>query len=325
MSSESLSIDGDAYISTKEAAGLTGYTSDYIGQLARGGKFASVLHGKARFVHKEELLLYLKENASKKHKKTLASVLPETTATQSDRAQEVKTKKEETQEHDTTATLQQKQQTQKHSEDFQTITQPAMPDVVWRSLPTDEFAPTASSSLLSKLSVSIATLILAVSLTIVSLPLYRNTAMGDLVSVGAGAIDDAVGQIHIDITVIDAIQNNVVASTLTSTIGSRVVSWYCSLLSILEPLGVAGCQSGTSVVTEEGTQLQPTPRGGLVVVPGTGDETADKETINQIRGAFSDEVLVTPGPDGLSGSIEPVFKDRVGNPYLYVIVPVEGE
>lgn len=68
MTPESLSIDGDRYISTKEAAALTGYTSDYVGQLARKDKFGSVLVGKARLVDKEELLAYVCKNGNSKQK-----------------------------------------------------------------------------------------------------------------------------------------------------------------------------------------------------------------------------------------------------------------
>lgn len=61
--------DGITYISTKSAAELTGYTRDYVGQLAREGYFESTKVGRSRFVAREGLKNYLKENNSKKYRK----------------------------------------------------------------------------------------------------------------------------------------------------------------------------------------------------------------------------------------------------------------
>ena len=49
---------GQKYISTKQAALLSGYGSDYIGQLARAGKIRSRLFGNARFVCEADLVSY---------------------------------------------------------------------------------------------------------------------------------------------------------------------------------------------------------------------------------------------------------------------------
>ena len=54
-------IDGKKYISTKKASELTGYTSDYIGQISRGGTIKSKLIGKTKFVEEIEILEYAKK------------------------------------------------------------------------------------------------------------------------------------------------------------------------------------------------------------------------------------------------------------------------
>ncbi|TSD02974.1 MAG: hypothetical protein Athens071416_365 [Parcubacteria group bacterium Athens0714_16] len=54
-----LNIEGKKYISTKRASELSGYTSDYIGQLSRGGFVKSTIIGKTKFVDEEELLKYI--------------------------------------------------------------------------------------------------------------------------------------------------------------------------------------------------------------------------------------------------------------------------
>ncbi|PIP73155.1 MAG: hypothetical protein COW88_02800, partial [Candidatus Lloydbacteria bacterium CG22_combo_CG10-13_8_21_14_all_47_15] len=54
-------LAGRLYISAKLAGELTGYTSDYIGQLSRAGKIQGKILGRTRFVDKESLLSYLRE------------------------------------------------------------------------------------------------------------------------------------------------------------------------------------------------------------------------------------------------------------------------
>lgn len=50
MSEDSIIHDGVTYVSTKQAAADSGYTTDYIGQLARGGKIRAVKAHRAWFV-----------------------------------------------------------------------------------------------------------------------------------------------------------------------------------------------------------------------------------------------------------------------------------
>ena len=57
---------------------------------------------------------------------------------------------------------------------------------------------------------------------------------------------------------------------------------------------------------------------GVVIVPSTGK---DEETKKKIKEAFSDEVKVEP-KDETSGIITPIFKEREGQEYLYIMVPV---
>lgn len=61
----------------------------------------------------------------------------------------------------------------------------------------------------------------------------------------------------------------------------------------------------------------------LVVVPLSRDSKTKEEKIEEIRKIFSDEVRVFQNEDGLSGIVQPVFRDTLGQEYLYVLVPVE--
>jgi hypothetical protein len=53
---EEITLDGVVWLSTRRAAELTGYTSDYVGQLARGGKVLARLVGRNWYVGRDAIL-----------------------------------------------------------------------------------------------------------------------------------------------------------------------------------------------------------------------------------------------------------------------------
>jgi hypothetical protein len=55
-------LEGKVYITANEAARLTGYTNDYIGQLCRGGKVEGKVIGRTRYVCRESLDVYDEES-----------------------------------------------------------------------------------------------------------------------------------------------------------------------------------------------------------------------------------------------------------------------
>ena len=59
---EGIFFNGKKFISTRQAARLTGYTSDYVGQLCRAGKVDSKMVGRSWYVSEESILLYQKVN-----------------------------------------------------------------------------------------------------------------------------------------------------------------------------------------------------------------------------------------------------------------------
>ncbi len=58
---------------------------------------------------------------------------------------------------------------------------------------------------------------------------------------------------------------------------------------------------------------------GMVVVPSTEE---DEKTKEKIKAAFSDEVKIKPD-DRSSGIIVPVFRESVGEDYMYLLVPTK--
>jgi hypothetical protein len=57
-----------------------------------------------------------------------------------------------------------------------------------------------------------------------------------------------------------------------------------------------------------------------VVIPST---EKDEEVVKKIKESFSDEIKVEP-KDETSGIIIPVFREREGEKYLYILVPVKN-
>lgn len=68
------------------------------------------------------------------------------------------------------------------------------------------------------------------------------------------------------------------------------------------------------------TQFLKEVKNGLVVVPA--DEKQRKELKKKIEDSFSDQVQINP-IDETSGVIIPIFKERKGSEYMYVLVPTD--
>ena len=59
---DTFAYDGQEFISTARASEVTGYTQDYVGQLARGGEVIARKVGRRWFVARQSLLNHKKEN-----------------------------------------------------------------------------------------------------------------------------------------------------------------------------------------------------------------------------------------------------------------------
>jgi hypothetical protein len=61
---------------------------------------------------------------------------------------------------------------------------------------------------------------------------------------------------------------------------------------------------------------------GMVVVPSSGSEQGDARIKEEVGKTFSDEVAVKPKDDE-SGVVVPQFKERDGDEYIYMMVPIQ--
>jgi len=71
---------------------------------------------------------------------------------------------------------------------------------------------------------------------------------------------------------------------------------------------------------KEEPEMLETTKEGMVVLPSTDE---DGEIIKKIKESFSDEVRVEP-KDETSGIIVPIFREREGQEYLYIMVPMKN-
>lgn len=68
MDDYALDLGGKTYISSKRAAEITGYTKDYVGQLARGGKIDAKLVGRNWYINEKSILAHKRDGTSRRGK-----------------------------------------------------------------------------------------------------------------------------------------------------------------------------------------------------------------------------------------------------------------
>lgn len=119
-------------------------------------------------------------------------------------------------------------------------------------------------------------------------------------------------------------------SGMVSGIATNVQSVHTSITQRIRSLGE---RFGDRFATEKPRSTQEESSGdvdsptgtpqvekrGLVVVPSTEDNEKVKE---QVKQSFSDEVVVVPHDDE-SGIITPVFREREGSDFFYILVPLQ--
>jgi hypothetical protein len=61
---------------------------------------------------------------------------------------------------------------------------------------------------------------------------------------------------------------------------------------------------------------------GIIAFPSTGNSALDSATVAKLSETFSDEIIVVSGSDNDPPIIRPVFRDTIGEGYLYLVVPL---
>jgi hypothetical protein len=82
---------------------------------------------------------------------------------------------------------------------------------------------------------------------------------------------------------------------------------------------LAELSAGTSIKNASSTLSGET---GIVVMKSNGAALADLADIKKLQDSFSDRVIVNFDDGGKTGVIQPIFRDRLGEKYLFVITPI---
>jgi hypothetical protein len=100
----------------------------------------------------------------------------------------------------------------------------------------------------------------------------------------------------------------------------RIAAWFASPYQrVAKNIQDTFHRNNQLVLQPQDFQVSATEKKGLVVVPSSKNNEKVKK---QVKQSFSDEVYVYP-EDEESGIITPVFRDRTGEEYLYILVPLQ--
>lgn len=82
-------------------------------------------------------------------------------------------------------------------------------------------------------------------------------------------------------------------------------------------------KNGNSATVTAGNDSSIFEDTGIVVLKPSGGATVDIQNVKKLQQAFSDRVIVNFDQGGQTGVIQPIFRDRVGEKYLFVITPIK--
>lgn len=302
----------EVFISTKEAAELTGYTSDYIGQLARGKKIPSKMVGRARLVGQTSLLNYAKDSVSNTD---VGGRKPHT------KSQVVEKKPAEK------VSTEQKEETR--------------PDLYGKEI---TFVPESNTYSIKPISAKekrepffvlpadflsrAVALIVAVIVVLGSFALYEKQDIS-IVALIPSSITETPFDSEDTLALVNAFEEINIAENIDSTasgalskLGWAMYKTTSNFLSFMTDLFAPYVEDSRYASNLETSGLQDE---GLVVIPSSYEDISDEERLKRVQDSFSDEVVIETDEDGRSGIIQPVFRTQEGESFLYVLVPVDED
>lgn len=307
-----LFFDGNKYISCKRAAKISGYVTDYIGQLCRDGKLECKMVGRSWYVSLESLIAHkncyisgTKSKPSQFFKNTsLLPALPSYELKLEDLVEPV-------------AKSYIKVSPILEIENNLSVKPPvAFPQLVSQShISFGHLFPKAAAFMLAFM-ISVFGFNTMVSMNPTVQNNYQNTA---------NIISTVVSDVYLD-----------AAQTLSASVFASVQNGVAEILSTISNMTNKFAEYTKNKIfavlnkkVEQGdVKIAPSniiatgPSQGLVVIPVNSD-TNKTEAIEKVKKTFSDEVYVEANDDG-SGVITPVFRENPGDEYLYVLVPIQN-
>lgn len=334
MDSELL-FEGKKYISASRASKITGYNSDYIGQLCRRGELDCRRIGRVWFVGEKSLSLHKTLAAQKPRGRIPKSSVVESQQASSALTPLVSESGDVLEQSDELSSPQ--------SEGIATSYRPGEFSghhavEIWNEKPS--------------LPRSIPVVFIILIISIFATPLVFDTAsvskiasevkkvgseqglyITEKISESVSIVGDSLGQVDSSLALAsDAIHNfRLMTGELTlrtyhviSLAIDRVIGMPKSLGKFvtnfrLSHLSYFDGKNKQDLVESDSDSV----RAGVTVLPSTGDALKDEIVKEYVKNSFSDETRVVPDDSGTSGIIKPVFRKSNEQDYLYVIVPVK--
>jgi hypothetical protein len=286
-------IDGKTYISASRAAKISGYNSDYIGQLCRKGILDSRMVGRLWFVCEDSLKSY-KKNPLPVNRS--GSVSPTSPATPS-------------------VPIFTESYNLPEAANTMKLLTPAR-ELAFMS-PAQNFSPISASDLRSGVQTGDVFFNKIVA-GFVAIMLF--VAVSSFVVSNPNVIGQNFGG--------DVVENKVlVAQTLSTGVETAtvVVNKFIEALSngktrVVELSGFGSSEIKTLLGVNSDSQNS---LNGVVVLPSSGVAQVNDQVKEYVRKSFSDEVVVEVDDTGDSGFIKPVFKNSSDEEYMYVMVPLK--
>jgi len=289
MKKDSLAIDGKIYLSSKRAAEIAGYSKDYVGQLCRSGKLVCRTVGRLWYVDEASL----RKHQAESFKANQTSFRPAGFVPSAP---------------------------QKPVE--LNISKPLIPAAISDGFSVHNPINTPSPVSSKPVSNNYSRLMLTIAIAVI---IVMAGGMTTLLAGGSLLPKDFSRSIDGNLASVYSVTNAV--SGILGSAFDLVYSDIASDVFRFSPSNpsaqLALSNSANDEVDESDNPM--VAHAGLVVVPQTVSSTnaTDAKLAQTITNSFSDNVTVTPGPNGTTGVITPEFRTIKGHDFLYVLVPVK--
>ncbi len=298
---EALILEHKTFISAKRAAEVSGYASDYVGQLCRAGKLECKMVGRSWFVTEESL---------KKHQ---FSVISDDDVEAADVPLPVPKKEE-------TLVL-----------EVPVVSSPVVPVLVPAPAPVVVKSPVQVPSPV-RVSFVPHTFALPYSFSQSYLfaPTYRRAISSSSgfsfpfvrLTFAAGVFAVAFFFMFQSMLFPGSISRNI-SSGMTASIVSATQETLGKIISFFTAIPELARTIFTSEPNVVVKADLPSPEfNGLAVVPSSDSVDGDEVIKQKIRDSFSDEIQIKPDESGTAGVITPVFRKAKGDDFIYVLVPI---
>jgi len=288
-----LILDGKTYISARRVSEITGYNSDYLGQLCRAGKLDCRLVSRTWYVTEESLKLHHLLNGRKKIKEEAIS-------------------------------LEVSDFSQNQKELLSTFNKEIVSkEVKSKNISVGSIIDSKKNSLNFLFAFVVSVSAILIILDVSNLFVKRDTAFYSQIEEVAVNVREAVGPARTiessGTNIFSAVGRNI--ADRFSALRESITTAFSNFLRKEDYLAREKFEEGNKFIPK----FEPGDDRGAVMVPMQAEaDISDLSKIREyLRDSFSDDVEIIPDKSGVSGVIKPVFQEPSENEYFYVMVPVD--